>query len=248
MTALRLAGRTIGVTRPKRRGDEFAKRLEGEGARVVRVPLVEIGPAADDGAALRAVLRRASEFDWVIVTSANAVDAIVEAAPSNLWRTGPSWAAVGPATADRLESSGVAVALVASRPRADVLGAEFPVSANGEARVLLIQAEQPRLDLSGPVRSKGWTVERVSAYRTTPTSPCADDLRELRASDAITLASPSAAVNLAHLGVRDVPVVCIGEVTAESARAQGLQVAASAAEPGSESFLHAVVAAVGLRR
>lgn len=247
MTSLRLAGRTVAVTRPEGRAVELIRHLEAEGASVLHVPLVATAPPSDGGAALVAGFERASDFDWIVVTSASAVEALVEAAPDGRdWPDGPAWAAVGPATAGRLRRAGAAVSLVASRARAAVLAAEFPVPPGEGGRVLLVQAEQPHLDLTEPLAAKGWTVERVAAYRTVSTVPSTDQLGALRGSDTITLASPSAAANLVNVGVRDVPVVCIGEVTAEAARAQGLQVAAVADGPDAAAFVRAVVAALGL--
>lgn len=243
----RLAGLSVAVTRPERRSADLSSLLQSEGARVISVPLVATAPPSDGGAALAAALDRVAAFDWVAVTSANAVEAVVATVPAHYdWQGGPAWAAVGPATADRLRRAGVAVGLVASRAGAAVLAADFPPAPPGGGGVLLVQAEQPHLDLSDAVRAKGWSVERVAAYRTVPTRPTGEQLSELRDSDVITLASPSAAANLASLGVRHVPVVCIGEVTAASARAQDLQVAAVAVEPSAAAFMQAVVTAVGL--
>ena len=235
------------MTRPDARSAELTRHLEAQGARILHVPLVATAAPSDGGAALAASLQHATDFAWIVVTSASAVDALVKTAPgSHDWPDVPAWAAVGPATARQLRRAGAAVSLVASRARADVLAAEFPVPPPEGGRVLLVQAEQPHMNLEKPLAAKGWTVERVAAYRTLLTTPSADQLGALRTSEVITLASPSAATNLVTLGVRTVPVVCIGEVTAESARAQGLQVAAVAGEPNAGAFVRAVVAALGL--
>ncbi|HWC09993.1 MAG TPA: uroporphyrinogen-III C-methyltransferase, partial [Acidimicrobiales bacterium] len=69
-----LLGRRVVVTRPRQQASGLADRLRRAGAEVVLVPTIEIVEAADGGAALASAAARVREFDWVVFTSANAVE------------------------------------------------------------------------------------------------------------------------------------------------------------------------------
>lgn len=245
MTFRRLAGRTVAVTRPAGRGRSLVTRLEESGAEVVSVPLIAVEPLSPGGGPLSRALEELDEVDWVVVTSVTAVEQIavwLEQGQSGR----PKWAAVGPVTAAGLESAGVAVSFVPSRHHAEALSEEFPDAPPGGGGVLVVRAEEQRVDIAAALSSKGWSVKSVSAYRTLPTEPSPADLEKLRTADLITVASPSAAANLVRVGVSGVPVVCIGDATAEAARARGLEVAGVAEDPSAAAFTAAVIAAVGL--
>lgn len=210
---------------------------------MVEVPLIAVEPPCEGRAGLGPRLDELSRFDWVVVTSATAVDEISLRLPAD--GRGPRWAAVGPATAGRLEGAGVKVSLVPARHHAEALAEQFPAAPAEGGRVLVLRAKEPAVDLSAALTAKGWAVESVPVYRTVPTEPAPAEVEELRAADAITLASPSAVSSLVRLGVRNIPVVCIGEATARAARAAALEVSAVAEEPSPEAFTAAVIAAVG---
>ncbi len=239
-----LVGRTIGVTRPADRGQALVTRLKELGATVVVVPLIAVEALSSGVGQLSRALARFKEIDWVVVTSVTAVEQVApQLVPGPARR--PQWAAVGPATSGRLRAAGVEVSFVPSRHNAEALLEEFPEAPPEGGRVLVVRAEDPRVDLVA-LSSKGWSVESVPVYRTLPTEPSSSEMDQLRTADLIAVASPSAAANLARLGVRDVPVVCIGDATAEAALANGLGVAGVAEDASAAALSAAVIAAVGL--
>ena len=65
-----LRGRTIIVTRPRSQSEEIGSRLEALGASVIYFPTIEIAPP-DSWDAVDDVLRKLSEYEWIIFTSAN---------------------------------------------------------------------------------------------------------------------------------------------------------------------------------
>jgi uroporphyrinogen-III synthase len=67
-----LSNQTILVTRSNQQASEFSKLLEGKGAMVVEMPTLEISPPSSWSAFDRAITELES-FDWLILTSANAV-------------------------------------------------------------------------------------------------------------------------------------------------------------------------------
>lgn len=239
-----LAGRTVAVTRPAAQAGPLIEHLSVAGARVVHVALIAIAPASDGGAAIRSAWNRLTEFAWVVLTSVNGIDALAAVAAGPLPEP-PRWAAVGASTAEALADLGRPPSLVPCRQDGIGLAAEMPVAAAG-GRVLLLQAEVPSSGWEDELSTKGWDVERVVAYRTVPAEPTEAHLEELASADVVTLASPSAAANLARLGRTDVRSVCIGPSTAAAAREHGIPVVGTAADPSPAAFTSAVISAVGL--
>src|SRR5919107_5138927 len=70
---LPLAGRTVMITRARAQAAEFAAALEGYGARVVSCPTIEIAPP-ESYAELDEAVENLFGYDWLVFTSANAVE------------------------------------------------------------------------------------------------------------------------------------------------------------------------------
>src|SRR5258708_22110214 len=117
-----LFGKRILVTRPREQAAEFVGLLEALGAQPVEAPMISIVPPADWGP-LDEACRRGSEFDWIVFSSAHAVEAFMGrllASPLDLRSLkGTRLCAVGPATADRLARFGLKVELVPAESRAE---------------------------------------------------------------------------------------------------------------------------------
>jgi uroporphyrinogen-III synthase len=238
-----LAGRTIVVTRASAQSGALADALRAVGAQVLEVATITVADPDDGGAALRAAVANMAAYEWVVVTSANGAERLVDALASPVL-PGVSVAAIGPGTADALERRGVAVTLVPEHFVAEGLLAAFPPPSR-HARVLVVQAEAARPLLADGLRSAGWTVDVVVAYRTVPASPSPALVGDAARADAITFTSASTVESwLAIAGPSTTPanVVCIGPVTADAARRGGL-VVTRVAEPHSlPGLVDAVVA------
>jgi len=256
-----LAGRTILITRAPERAKGLKARLESLGATVLTAPLTTTEPAdpADLDAAVKSLTgpgaagRSRSAYDWVFVTSVNAVEALAAAAGRAevaLGQAPVKWAAVGPATAKALASAGVEAAAVPDKDHSAAgLVSLFATANHPPDRALL-----PQGDLAGPtlaegLRAMGWTVDTVVAYRTVPHPLPPDILANWRdgAIDLALLAAGSAARELAaQLGpdAARVPVVAIGEPSARAAREAGLRLAAVAAQATDDAVVLALESAV----
>ena len=209
----------IVLTRPEGANDALARRLEAEGFDAVECPLIRIEPL--DGGPVRA-----ESYDWLVLTSRNAVEYLFRRLEGSL----PRVAVVGPGTAEALRGRGVEPALVARRPTQEGLLAELPRPAG---RVLFAGAEGARDVL---VRELG--ADFVPLYRTAEL-PSA----ELPEGDLVVLASASAARALAATRT-DLPCVSIGLVTSAEARRLGLDVVAEAASPDVDGLVEAIKLAV----
>jgi uroporphyrinogen-III synthase len=227
-----LAGRRVVVTRATEQAGRLTALLEAAGATVVEVPTIAFVDPPDGGVALRSAL--SEPWDWVVVTSPNGARRAVAAAGGRASALSLAWAVVGPGTAEALLAAGVRPALVPERFVAEGLLEAFPPPpVEGSGRVLLAQAEAARPVLAEGLRERGWEVTSVVAYRTVEVHPTEDQVASTLDADAVAFTSASTVRGFA--GALDLdrpipPVVAIGPVTADAARALGLDVAA-VAEP-----------------
>lgn len=251
----KLQGKRIVATRAQEQSGALVERLEALGATVHVCPMIAIVPP-EDCALLDAAIQRMSEYDWLMLTSANAVAALFQrmaalgAAPTlpAHVRVG----AVGPATARELAAHGAQPDCVPSVHTAEGMLAELGDMAG--RRVLLPAADIARETLAEGLRGRGAYVDVVTAYRTVPGEGASMLARLLRdgTPDAITFTSPSTVrymlQGLAAQGVRDpaarlagMAVVCIGPTTADAAHAAELRVAAVAREHTVDGLVAALV-------
>src|SRR5207237_6628047 len=138
---------------------------------------------------------------------------------------------------------GVEPDLVPERFVAESLVDAFP---SGKGKVLLPRAAVARDVLVTGLATKGWAMTVVSAYRTRAVEPSASALAEAAKADAITFTSSSTVTNFVQVaGLDAIPpvVVCIGPVTAATARESGLTVDVVAEEHTIEGVVQAVIAA-----
>ena len=241
-----LLGRRVVVTRARQQASRLADRLRRTGAEVVLVPTIEIVEPGDGGAALAGAAARVREFDWVVLTSANAVERLFVHLHDARDLADTKVAAVGRATADALATRGVVVDLVPERAVGEALVAAFgsPGAAAGSEKVLVPQGALARDTVAGGLAAAGWSVEVVEAYRTVPATPGADVLAAAAKADAIAFTSGSTVESyLDAAGAPAVPsvVACIGPVTAATARRRGLDVTVVAGEATVDGLVQALL-------
>jgi uroporphyrinogen-III synthase len=201
----------IVVTRPSGQEQDLVGRLEALGHEVVRCPLIAIEPLGDDPIDV-------SQYDWVVVTSANGARELLRRAVGPM----PRLAAIGPATADVLGGAD----LVPSVATQEGLLAELPRPAG---RVLFAAAEGARTLLPEELDA-----DVVVLYRTSEVQP-----KDFPAADLVILTSASSARALSAL-TTDLSVVSIGPETSRAARDAGLRVVAEASPHSSEGLATAV--------
>jgi uroporphyrinogen-III synthase len=235
-TALPLVGRHIAITRAPEQAPTLARALEEQGARVTVLSAIAIHPL-DDTSALDAALLTLSEYDWIVLTSANGVRAVAD----RLDALGLTWATrgrarvavIGPATADALGSHGVSADLMP-----DEYVAESIVEGLGNVagqRILLARADIARKTLAEELRLRGAEVDEVAAYHTEALpldAGALDDVLRRDPADAITFTSSSTAHSLMRSlrqagmepadALKSVTTCAIGPITAATLREYGV--------------------------
>lgn len=224
------AGRRVAVTRDEPDNGPLARALRAHGLQAMACPAVTTVPPAEPSA-LAAAVSLLAEYDWIVVASARAVDAVAAAHGRTAWPEGLRWAAVGPATSRAIAEAGVSAPVVTGPGGAtDLLAVLETADAWAGRSVLLPRAEDGLPTLAQGLRALGARVDEVVAYRTVRVAP-ATLLRTWHAGspDAAVVTSPSAAtVLLQALGARTLTslrgVVAIGATTAAPLQAAGVPV------------------------
>jgi uroporphyrinogen-III synthase len=232
MTFQPLSNKRILVTRAAHQAGKLSEGLRGVGAEPVEVPILEIQPPSSFDP-LDSALRNLSTYDWLILTSANAVHALVErVAASRLVLDGamPQVAAVGKATADSARQAGLSVALTPKEYVAESLIDALADLAVGK-RILLARAAIARDIIPDFLRAAGAIVDVVDAYQNAIPPAAPGQLRAALASriDAATFTSSSSATHLADVArtagiafpFAGVKAISIGPITSATLRELG---------------------------
>jgi uroporphyrinogen III methyltransferase/synthase len=225
------------ITRAEDDAVPLARRLESLGAIPLVVPAIRV--EFTDPARLDAALANIRDYDWIIFTSRHGVEAVFRRTPSI---RGPRVAAIGPATANELQRHGVQPDVVPEVHIAEAIMEEI-----GEVRgskILLPQADIARRAIADLLCERGAIVDDIPVYHTGPASGERPDLRGV---DAVTFTSSSTVKNFLATG--PVPsgakVVCIGPITAATAREYGLDVTEVAETYTEDGLIAALLTILG---
>ena len=231
-----LAGIRILVGRAWHQASALSAGLKVLGAEVIEVPFIEIRrPRSYTG--LDSALKRIAEYDWLVLTSVNGMDAVakrmrklrINASQMQHLRI----AAIGPATADAIRAIGLKVAVVPKRYVAESVVAALR-SKVARKLVLLARAKVARDVIPRELRKLGARVDVVEAYETLAPQSSRKKVRALmsnfkRRPDVIIFTSSSAVTNFIqllgrrghslHTGIR---LASIGPITSATLRENGL--------------------------
>jgi uroporphyrinogen III methyltransferase/synthase len=243
-----LLGKRVLVTRPPHQAAEFMAALRALGAEPISFPTIEILPIPDNPALDRAIhqLSRAASpgrqatnqpYTWLVLTSANGVaafwDRLQRARLDSRCLATVRVAAIGPATAAALRQRSITPDLVPDEYTAEGVLAAFdrlgPVAGQ---RFLLARADIARKTLAAGLVERGAVVDEAPAYRTVPVAggapPPAAEIVTFTSSSTVQGYVNCLGGRLPAEALRTTQVVCIGPVTAATARELGVPVSAVA--------------------
>ena len=234
------------ITRPRIQADSLADGLKAADFEPIYFPVIEIRPM-EDNTQLDQTLMNLDKYEWIVFTSVNGVEVVFNrlSAGTRL----PKVAAIGPKTADALRARGVVVDFV---PEEYVAEAILPGLGDLKNKwVLLPRAEIARKALPEEIVKAGGIAHEIAVYKTLPAQPDAEGLVALRAGvDVITLTSPSTVQNfcaitkqnrLDPLNLPNNPLfACIGPITEQAAREEGLVNIMAAKEYTSEGLIQII--------
>jgi uroporphyrinogen-III synthase len=231
------------VGRARHQAGALSRELRERGATVLEIPFIEIRKPRSFKP-LDAALKNLDRYDWLILTSANGVEAmwdrLVKLRVKSTGRAHLRVAAIGPATRKAIEQRGARVDVVPKEYVAESVVRSLRNRVKGK-RVLLVRAKVARDVIPQQLRRAGAHVEVVEAYETA--IPQASRIR-LRATlknpkqspHVITFTSSSTVRNFVALAGKrrasfgNIQFASIGPVTSSTLREFGLGVDIEARE------------------
>jgi uroporphyrinogen-III synthase len=247
-----LLGIRILVGRARHQASALSAGLRKLGAEVIEIPFIEIRKPRSYKP-LDSALKRLDEYDWLILTSVNGVDALWERAKNLKLRKKQfhhlKIAAIGPATKKAIEEKGLKVDVVPKEYIAESVVKSLRSRVKGK-RVLLARARVARDVIPRELRKLGAQVDVFEAYETVIPKSSRVQLRALlkdpkRSPDVITFTSSSTVKNfVALLGrnlITGVQYASIGPITSATLRELSLRVDIEAREYTIPGLIAAVV-------
>ena len=271
--AMPLMGVRILVGRARHQAGSLSSALREAGADVLEIPFIQIKPPRSFRPLDRA-LQSLGTYDWLILTSANGVDALWE----RLDKIKPPGArrmlnevltdkgklriaAIGPATRKSIEKHGCRVDVVPKEYIAESVVRSLRSKVRGK-RVLLVRAKVARDVIPQELRKAGARVDVVEAYETVVPKGSRSKLRaalrdKRKRPDVITFTSSSTVNNfVALLGVKGtgmrkavdgIRMSSIGPVTSATLRKHDLPVDIKAKEFTIPGLVQAIEEALSRR-
>jgi len=252
-----LSGTRILVGRARHQAGSLSSSLRSLGASVIEIPFIEIR-RPQSYAPLDAALKSIKAYDWLILTSANGVEAMWERlrrlriARSKLQHL--QIAAIGPATKKAIVKHGLKVKMVPEEYVAESVVKGLRDKVNGK-RVALIRAKVARDVIPEELRAAGALVDVIEAYETVVPEKSRARLRGLmknasRRPHVVTFTSSSTARNFAELlgkvganSLKNIQFASIGPVTSATLRELRMPVALEAREFTMGGLIRAIVLA-----
>lgn len=255
-----LAGKTVLITRSRTGASQFAQKVKEKQGQPYIFSVIETIPPrqAADYDYGNEILQQLEQFDWIFFTSVTGVEYFfdrlnrLKVETSHLHKA--KVVAVGPATGAALRTQGIAPQALPEVFQAEGLIAKFANELKSGERVLLPRGNLARPWLHEVLVDMGLQVTEIMMYETIPVrqhDPALLHALEHRNIDIITFTSSSTVKNfmqaLINMGIKNplqaiegIPIACIGEVTAQTARDLGIEVTLIPQEATLDSLLEAI--------
>jgi uroporphyrinogen-III synthase len=239
-----LSGVRVLVGRARHQAGTLSGVLRNLGATVLEIPFIEIRKPRSLKS-LDSALRNLSEYDWLILTSVNGVEALWERLEklhlSNKNLKELSIAAIGPATKKAIEQRGVKVDVVPKEYIAESVVRSLRRRVKGK-RLLLVRAKVARDVIPRELRKAGALVDVVGAYETVVPPASRQRLRSALANPelrphVVTFTSSSTVRNFVKLlGSRQ--ALAMGQGVRRRGRPRATSIAFASIGPVTSATLH----------
>lgn len=256
-----LAGSRILVGRARHQAGALSAELKKLGASVLEIPFIEIRQPRSFQP-LDTALKNLAEYDWLILTSVNGVDAMWERL-AKIRLKQPNFddlriAAIGPATQKAIEQRGAKVDVVPKEYVAESVVRSLRRRVKGK-RVLLVRAKVARDVIPRELRKAGAQVDVVEAYETVVPESSRKRLQialanSRRRPHIVTFTSSSTVRNFVGLlgprarSLNGIQMASIGPVTSSTLKELGLEVDISAKEYTIPGLVDAIVSSLAPNR
>lgn len=241
------------VTRPEHQNNNLAELIELAGGKAIKFPVMEI--VAPDNLEIASMqLSKSGQWDWLIFTSANAVNFALKICQRQLSVTGTTKvAAIGETTANCLLKYGIKANLVPQTSNSERLASALQMQQISNKRCLIIKGEGGREKLQEILTNLGAIVTSVNVYRRT----CPETNPELllkhwshEGIDFVTITSVESLENLirligekGHDLLKQSVVVAFSPRIRDAAFKRGLTQVITAATTSDSSIIESIVQA-----
>ncbi|MEA1961054.1 MAG: uroporphyrinogen-III C-methyltransferase [Bacillota bacterium] len=250
-----LWGKTIVVTRARAQASGLKKKLKDLGGEVIEFPSIEI-QKENDLQPLYDAFDCISDFQWLIFTSANAVELFFNEMKSKKidirLLSGLMIAAIGPVTCESVEKRGLLVDVVPAEYVAEGIVDRLRSHIKPGDKVLLPRARGAREVLPDKITELGAEIHEIYLYTAgIATNVDSRDVERIRSgmADYLCFTSSSTVRNFVQMidkeGLemlkKQTRVACIGPITAKTASEFDFSVAVMAQEYTIEGLITAIL-------
>jgi uroporphyrinogen-III synthase len=246
----KLNGKRILVTRPQQQAHNLISLIEQHGGQAIAFPTLEIISITHQQP-IKEKLENLKSYQWLIFTSANAVNFALQANGGKIETfKSVKIAAVGQATATALQQSGLSVDLVPRRGfNSEALLVELEEQLLPNSSVLIVRGVGGRETLAEGLRKQKIKVDYLEVYqRVIPKLDCSSIIYLIQQQQiaVITVSSAEALYNL--LGLLDpvrvlllqIPLVVISQRIQKLAQTCGFNRIAVAANPADAAIFETI--------
>ncbi len=255
-----LSGKKIVVTRSRAQASDFVEAIEALGAEAVEMPTIRIDDPEDFGP-LDEAIDNIGTFDWIVLTSVNAVgrfvDRLFERGGDIRDLKGIKICAIGSATADQVRNCRVRVDLIPPKYVAESIVEELKKDGAIEGKKFLLpRADIARSLLPDEIHRLGGEAVEVDVYRTVLEEEAdADIIARLVEGDIdlVTFTSSSTVRNFAQILGEDrlgkiksnTDFISIGPITTKTAEELGIPIKTEAEQHDIPGLVAAILGLLG---
>jgi uroporphyrinogen-III synthase len=230
-----LNGKRILITRALHQSLEMAEKISKLDGVPITIPVQKIQKASafPEQTVIRELI---SEADWIVFTSANAVNYFVQ----NITKECGDFlhkkqiAVVGEKTKKRVEELGFSVGFMPEKYTGQVLANELGKSLKSRTNILFVKGSLARDQVSVILNEHGHVVKELTVYETVPNHESQKQLMEILTTngvDVLTFLNPYSLEQFYQLigdgislnKLNEFQIACIGEVTVEKAKQLGFK-------------------------
>ncbi|AAK78083.1 uroporphyrinogen III methyltransferase/synthase [Clostridium acetobutylicum] len=210
-----LFGRNICITRSKNQSKTMREELLDLGAEVTEVHSIEIENTASN---LEEYINKISEYDYIILTSVNAVEVLFDYLASkdyDVRKVRAKFAVIGNATKEALKKRGIVPEIVSRKHNGEGLFDEIRGYLKKDDKIFIPRSENSRKYIKEQLVSLGLSVDECFIYRTVPGKLY--DKAAFENADTIVFTSPSTVKNMIALfgekNIKKKSIIAIGPIT-----------------------------------
>ncbi len=217
-----LSGRNIIVTRAKHQGRELIQKIEQAGGNPIEFPTIEICP-------LKVKLPDFKRYNWIIFTSANAIELFFKLLPDIRELGSVKIAVIGESTAECIKKYCIKPDFMPDEFISEALITGLKHKIRDSDRVLLPKAEQARDIIAKELKKHAAEVDELVLYKTViPQYNKQEPDDAIKKADSVCFTSPSSVRNFALM--KNIKAYCLGPVTAKTAEEAGFKEIITAGE------------------